>query len=221
MNFKNPIWLAIFAATLVLAACKNNAENSGEGAAAPAAEAAAEGGEAVAEVAAEGEAAVEAAGEAVEEAVGEVAGTGAAAPAAGEVAAAPTPVEVDPNFVATAESLHGTWAADFQSLLSGGDMSAEERAMMQAMLANATMEFTFTADGTLALDGTVMGQTQSESGTWAFVSAEGNTVNLSMTMATAEGAEPETKTMKAVFSSANHMVLSDDAGEEVPFNRKP
>src|SRR5690606_24755374 len=146
MNFKNPIWLAIFAATLVLAACKNNAENSGEGAAAPAAEAAAEGGEAVAEVAAEGEAAVEAAGEAVEEAVGEVAGTGAAAPAAGEVAAAPTPVEVDPNFVATAESLHGTWAADFQSLLSGGDMSAEERAMMQAMLANATMEFTVTAD---------------------------------------------------------------------------
>lgn len=131
---------------------------------------------------------------------------------AGEAAAA------GGDFTASAAALQGTWGADFQAMLAGQEMTEEERAMATAFLAGATMNLTFNADGTLAMNGVMMGQEQSETGTWSEVGAAGNVLTVSTTT-TSEGAEAETETMTVTFASATSITIADPEGEAIPFNK--
>lgn len=194
------LWLALFVGALALAGCKSGGEEAGGEEAAEGSGAA----EAVEEAVEEGSAAAEEAVEAVEEA--------AEAPAA-EAAAA------GGDFAASAEALHGTWNADFQALLASQEMSEEERALATAMLGSASMAITFSADGTMSMAGSMMGQEQSETGTFTVVSTEGNKLTLSGTTAGGEGEEPETQTFTLTFASATAMTMADDTGEAIPFNK--
>lgn len=195
------LWLALFVGALALAGCKSGGEEAGGEEAAEGSGAA----EAVEEAVEEGSAAAEEAVEAVEEAAAEA----AEAPAA----------EAGGDFAASAEALHGTWNADFQALLASQEMSEEERALATAMLGSASMAITFNADGTMSMAGSMMGQEQSESGTFTVVSTEGNKLTLSGTTAGGEGEEPETQTFTLTFASATAMTMADDTGEAIPFNK--
>ena len=203
------LWLSLLVGTLTLGACKS--EQAADGAAEGSAAAEAAPAEAApAEAApAEGSAAPEAA-PATQPAA--VEGSGAAA--------APAAAPADPNFVASAESIHGTWAADFQAMLASQEMSEEERALATAMLGSAQMDLTFAADGTMTMAGSMMGQQQTESGTWSMISANGNSLQVAATTQK-EGEEPETQNFTVTFNNANSITMADEGGEAIPFNRKP
>ena len=201
------LWLSLLVGCFAFAGC-----NSGEEAAEGGEEAAEEGGEEAAEESGEeaaeegGEEAAEGGEEAAEEGGEEAAANNNEAAAAGG------------DFAASVGALHGTWNADFQAMLASQEMTEEERAMATAFLAGAQMALTFNADGSLAMNGTMMGQEQSESGTWAEVGAEGSTLTISTTTQ-AEGEEAETETMTVTFASATSITIADPEGEAIPFNK--
>jgi uncharacterized lipoprotein NlpE involved in copper resistance len=97
-------------------------------------------------------------------------------------------------------------------------MTEEERSMATAFLEGAQMALTFNADGSLAMAGVMMGQEQTESGTWTEVGTEGSVLTISTTKQV-EGAEPETETMIITFASATSISISDPDGESIPFNK--
>lgn len=208
------LWLSLLVGALALGACKS--EQTGDGAAEGSAAAEAAPAEAApAEAApAEGSAAPEAAPAEAAPATQPAAGEGSGS------AAAPAAAPVDPNFVASAESIHGTWAADFQAMLASQEMAEEERALAAAMLGSAQMDLTFGADGTMTMAGSMMGQQQTESGTWSMLSANGNSLQLAATTQK-EGEEPETQNFTVTFNNANSITMADEGGEAIPFNRKP
>jgi uncharacterized lipoprotein NlpE involved in copper resistance len=122
------------------------------------------------------------------------------------------------DFAASVAALHGTWSADFQAMLAGQEMTEEERSMATAFLEGAQMDLIFNADGSLAMAGVMMGQEQTESGTWTEVGTEGSVLTISTTQQS-EGAEPETETMIITFASATSISISDPDGESIPFNK--
>ncbi len=199
MNSMKFLWLSLLVGSLALAGCNSSGDD-------------AEGGDEVDE--ASGEAAGEEGGEAAE-ASGDEAATGDEAE---EAEAEPTTQPAAGDFAATAGALHGTWNADFQAMLAAQEMTEEERSMATAFLEGAQMDLTFNADGSLAMAGVMMGQEQTESGTWTEVGTEGSVLTISTTQQ-AEGAEPETETMTVTFASATSISISDPDGESIPFNK--
>lgn len=125
-----------------------------------------------------------------------------------------------PAFAQTvgAEALYGSWDADFQSMLQAQDMSEEERALASAMLGSAQMRLTFDPDGTMLMTGQMMGQQQSERGTWQFVSARDSTLTIAATT-TKVGEAPETQVFRVTFHSPDRVEMNDEGGDAIPFNR--
>ncbi len=198
--------LALLIGALSLFGCKSGDGGEGEEAHGAAEGSVAAEGEASEGEAAEGEAAE---GEAAE---GEAAAEGLAAAAEGEAAPAG-------DFAATADALVGSWDADFQAMLAAQEMTDEERAMAQAFFGSAQMTLTFAADGSLTSAANMMGQEQTEAGTYSVATNEGNTLSVSTTV-TKEGSEPEVETVTVTFASADSITISDEGGEAIPFNRK-
>lgn len=135
--------------------------------------------------------------------------TRAARPSAATTAAS-APSGID----ATVELMVGSWRADFVAMLDRQKMSEEERSMANAMLGSAEMVVLFESDGTASMQGEIMGQEQSESGTWTLVEASGDTLFLQIAM---EGDDPETFTI--TFHSTDALEMSDDDREAIPFVR--
>lgn len=136
-------------------------------------------------------------------------------------AAAPAPFErppFDPDFVATEESVHGTWSADFGGMIAEQDVSAEERQAMRAMLAGALMDLTFEEDGTLHVSSSMLGQVREQSGSWSIVDVSGNTVTVSTTLEVEGGTETESLTL--TFHDSEFVSISDPLGETLPFVRR-
>ena len=75
------------------------------------------------------------------------------------------------------------------------------------------------ADGSLTSAANMMGQEQTEAGTYSVATNEGNTLSVSTTV-TKEGSEPEVETVTVTFASADSITISDEGGEAIPFNRK-
>ena len=210
MNSTKYLWLSLLVGSLALAGCDSGedaADEEGDEAAEASGDEAAgeEGGE---EAAADDRVGEEAAGD---EGGEEAAGDEPTSQPAAEAAAAG-------DFAANAGALHGTWNADFQAMLASQEMTEEERAMATTFLAGAQMALTFNADGSLAMGGVMMGQEQTESGTWSEVGAEANVLTISTTSAS-EGAEAETETMTVTFASATSIMIADPEGEAIPFNK--
>lgn len=197
------LWLSLLVGSLAFAGCKGGEDTAAEGGD--------EAAEASGEEAAGEEGGEEAAGEEAAEEGGEEAAAEPTTQPAGEAAPAG-------DFAAAAGALHGTWNADFQAMLASQEMTEEERAMATAFLAGAQMDLTFNADGSLTMAGVMMGQEQTESGTWSEVGAEGSVLTISTTTA-AEGAEAETETMTVTFASATSITIADPEGEAIPFNK--
>jgi hypothetical protein len=197
--------LLVLVAALALFGCNSgetdDAAEGGEETAEGSGEEAAEGGEEGGEEAAE-EGGEEAAEEAAEE--------------GGEEAAA----EGAPSAV-TAENLHGQWNADFQRMLEGEEMTEEERQMAQALFGSAEISFTFGTDGSLTMNANMMGNQETETGTWEVQGVEGNVITITATKNAAEGEEPETETMVVTFESMNTVAMSEQegGGETLYFNR--
>jgi len=204
--------LLVFVAALALFGCnsgggEDTAEGGEESAEGSGDEAAEEGGEEGGEEAAEEGGEEEAAEEGGEEAAAEEGGDTAAA--GGE---APSAV--------TAENLHGQWNADFQRMLEGEEMTDEERQMAQALFGSAEISFTFGADGSLTMNANMMGQQETESGSWEVQSTEGNVLTISATKDPAEGEEAETEVMVVTFESMNTVAMTEEGGgETLYFNR--
>ena len=205
------LWkLAVLCGALTMFGCPSNTEApaaEGSGAADEAAPAADEAAPA-AEEAAGDEAAADEAAPAAEEAA-------ATQPAAEAGEAAPAGEAID--YVATNDSLMGTWDADMQATLAG--LPENERQMAMVVLGSAQMQLTFSADGTMNMSMTMMGEEKSEGGTFSVVSTEANVVTLSTTTET-EG-EATTETMTATFSDANTVALrSADDPQAFIFKRR-
>lgn len=198
------LWkLAILLGALTMFGCPSGGDAPAEGD---------DNGEASGDEAAAEEGGDEAAGEeGGEEAAEEEAAEPATQPA-GEEAAAPAG-----DFTATNDSLHGTWDADMQATLAG--MPEEERALAAMLLGSAQMNLTFGADGTMNMSMTMMGEEQSQAGTFSVTSTEGNVVNLTTT--TEEEGEQKTETMTATFTDANTLELrSADDPQAFVFKRR-
>lgn len=129
------------------------------------------------------------------------------------LATAPAAAQTAPP-EASAELLVGMWDADFDALLAAEDMSEEDRALATAMLRSARMQVAFDADGTMRMRGEMMGQEQSESGTWESIRASGAELVISGT--TDDG---ETQSFTVVFETNDTMTVSDESGEPIPFVR--
>ena len=195
--------LLVLVAALAVFGC-----NSGGG------EEAAEGGEESAE--GSGEEAAEEGGEEGGEEAAEEGGEEAAAEEGGEEAAAGG----DAPSAVTAENLHGQWNADFQRMLEGEEMTEEERQMAQALFGSAEISFTFGTDGSLTMNANMMGQQETETGSWEVVSTEGNVITISATKDPAEGEEAETETMVVTFESMTTVSMTEEGGgETLYFNR--
>ncbi len=197
------LWkLAILLGALTLFGCPSGGDAPAEGEAS---------GEAAGEEGGE-EAAEEGGEEAAEEEGGEEAAEEPASQPAGEEAAAPAG-----DFAAANDSIHGTWDADMQATLAG--MPEEERALAAMLLGSAQMNLTFGADGTMNMSMTMMGEEQSQAGTFSVSGTEGNVVTLTTT--TEEEGETETENMTATFTDANTMELrSADDPQAFVFKRR-
>lgn len=193
--------LVLLGAVLALGACKSNTETpaAGEGT-----------GEAAA-AATEGTGAEAAEGTGAEAAAAE--GTGAAAAAAAPAA----------DGAVTAASLNGTWNANFQKTLENQEMTEEERNMAMAFIAMMQMSMTFAEGGAMTMNATMMGQTESQTGTFEVLSVEGNTITIRATKAAAEGSgAPEIETMVVAFENNNSITMrqgTEADGETLYFDR--
>jgi uncharacterized lipoprotein NlpE involved in copper resistance len=108
---------------------------------------------------------------------------------------------------ASEDSLVGTWAADLVAMMAGEmeGMEESERAMVEAMMEGASMTITFNADHTMAMEMSMMGETESEAGTWSLVSATGNTLVVQTT-----SPEGEVDTVTMVFNDENSVAATVD-----------
>ena len=113
--------------------------------------------------------------------------------------------------------LVGAWDADFDAMLAANTGSEEELALATAMLGDASLRITFGSEGSFGLTGQVMGESQSESGTWAVASATGNTLTLTTT--TTSSGFAETEQIRVTFRDLNTMSMADESGEAIPFRR--
>lgn len=116
------------------------------------------------------------------------------------------------------ELLIGSWSADFRAMLAAEPLDDEERALAEAMLGNASMVLRFDADGSVNMNGSMMGQTQTETGTWSAVGATGHVLTIVVTTQ-APGGTPESERMVVTFNGPERLWMADDSGESIPFNR--
>ncbi|MCA9564037.1 MAG: hypothetical protein KC561_11145 [Myxococcales bacterium] len=95
----------------------------------------------------------------------------------GGLASANAQVAADPAMVV------GSWAVDVGAMMEAEMAGAtpEEQQMAQAMIGSMSMVITFGADNTANMVMSMMGETETESGTYQVLSSEGSTVTLSMT----------------------------------------
>lgn len=186
--------LVLLGAVLALGACKSETPAAGE-ATGEAAAAATEGTGAETAAAAEG--------------TGTEAAAAAAAPAA--------------DGAVTAASLNGTWNANFQKTLENQEMTEEERNMAMAFIAMMQMSMTFADGGAMTMNATMMGQTETQAGSFEVLSVEGNTITIRATKAVAEGSgAPEVETMVVTFENNNSITMrqgTEAEGETLYFDR--
>lgn len=118
------------------------------------------------------------------------------------------------DFTPDASTLVGSWNADFEAMIAAQQVSEEERAMMAQMMAGASMVMTFAADGTASYSATMMGQTQTDSGTYTVTAAAGQTLTVAITESSGEVEEAV-----LTFTDANTMSITDE-GETMVFHRQ-
>ena len=86
------------------------------------------------------------------------------------------------------DRLVGVWNADMSTMVIE-DMPEEQLTAIQAMFAESTMELTLNADGTSSTAALNRGEEENETGTWAVVSVDGDTI---VVVTEEESAEEET-----------------------------
>jgi hypothetical protein len=136
----------------------------------------------------------------------------------------PRPITGDPVTVADETNLYGTWVADMGGLLAqeSANMPPEQFAMMQALMSDLEITFTFVDDGTAVMYQTALGQSETNNGTWVFESAAANTVTFVLTETPAPGeAQGPPIHFTATFVSTNNMALARDRDPQtIPFYRQ-
>lgn len=102
----------------------------------------------------------------------------------------PAPPAAVQAFAPTEATLVGTWNADFARMLADDPTLAdEERAMMQSIMGQMSMSMTFGADGALRLEANMMGETESEVGTYQVTRVDGRVLIVSATSAGSDAPE--------------------------------
>jgi hypothetical protein len=116
----------------------------------------------------------------------------------------------------SAETLVGTWNADFaRSMAENHAMSEEERAMAMAFVGMIQMSVTFADGGTMTI--TLDATGESEIGTYVVSNVSGNSITISATPPSDEaGTAGATETMVLLFEGANVFKMADEA---IYFNR--
>ena len=103
----------------------------------------------------------------------------------------------------------GSWNLDTDAMLAA--MPEEERAMAGAFMGMMQMTMTFGADNTVAMRISMMGQEETESGTYETVSTEGTTTVIRMT-----SADGQVANLSIDASTAGQLRITDlDEPEEV------
>jgi hypothetical protein len=119
--------------------------------------------------------------------------------------------------------MHGTWRVDMMAAIeaNGSGMSAEERAMMTALMGSMQITFTFNADGTAAMSASGMGQEEVKAGNWAVGAVNGTALTFTLTENNADGTPGEAETFTATFVDTNNITLSKDGeAETMPLIRQ-
>lgn len=129
--------------------------------------------------------------------------------------AASPAVEAPPTFLASAETLHGTWEIDFEPMLAS--LPANEQEMARQMMGSMEMTLTITPEGGFTMNASMMGETQTETGTYEVVSTALDIVTVNMTTTeTSMPSGPETTTIVFTFVDADNMVGVEDGLEHEP-----
>ena len=123
----------------------------------------------------------------------------------------------------SAETLVGTWNADFErSMAENHAMSEEERAMAMAFVGMMQMSVTFADGGTMTMTLDAMGESESEIGTYVVSNVSGNSISISATSQSDEaGNAGVTETMVLIFEGANVFKMAPDGSQDeaIYFNR--
>lgn len=89
------------------------------------------------------------------------------------------------QFTADESSVVGVWDVDVVAMMVAEGAPPEALAMAESM----SMAISMNADYTMSMDAVIMGETESEAGSWAFVSAEGAVATVTATNPAGETTE--------------------------------
>jgi len=117
------------------------------------------------------------------------------------------------QYTATASSHVGTWDVDFAATMAQQPMSEEERAMAMQIMGDASMQMVFGADNSASMTANMMGQVESETGTWTLVGVDASTVTVTLT-----SVDGNTANIALVFQDENTVHASEE-GETLIMRR--
>lgn len=113
---------------------------------------------------------------------------------------------------ATEENVIGSWNADFAAMLAAEELTAEERAAIEGMVAGAAATMSLNADHTASYHAEMMGQVEDKAGTWALDPATSSITIVDSTTA-------ETVVMTVAVPDATTLILTTPEGDSMVWRR--
>lgn len=116
----------------------------------------------------------------------------------------------------TAVSLHGVWNVNFLKTIENQTLTEEARTEAASFIGTMQIRVTFTEDGTMTMNATLMGQPETRTGSYEVISVDGNTITIRATK-TETGSAPEVETIVMTFENENSIMMrpSDGALDEM------
>ena len=114
----------------------------------------------------------------------------------------------------------GKWEVDMDQAKAQVDQSNPLAALAAGMMSMMKVEMDFKADGGLAVNASVLGQSQSSTGTWKYVKTDGESMVLSVKMDN----DPKEQELRVKFKDDDHMemappVNNNQGQQALPFKR--
>lgn len=123
-----------------------------------------------------------------------------------------------------AASLHGTWQANFRRTNENRTLTNEERELVLRFVDSMHLSVTFGANSSYEASVTMMGQSQTETGSYEVLSIAGNTATVRITTSVDGSEAPKIRALIATFEDNARMILTEVIEAEsvgVYFDRAP
>lgn len=109
-----------------------------------------------------------------------------------------------------AAKLVGKWEVDMDQAKAQVDQSNPLAAFAAGMMSMMKVEMDFKADGTLTVGASVLGQSQTSTGSWKYVKTDGDAMVLSVKMEK----DAQEREMRVKFKDEDHMEMAPPVGSD-------